>query len=76
MRGIAWAILYQDSITGTLLNFWVNERDAGHPAGCFPILILDVFGHAFMIDHGLKKADYIEAFFKNINWKNVEGRLR
>ncbi len=76
MRGIGWAILYQDSIKGKLLNFWINEHDAGHPAGCSPILILDVFEHAFMIDYGLKKADYIEAFFKNINWRTVEGRLR
>jgi Fe-Mn family superoxide dismutase len=37
---------------------------------------LDVFEHAFMIDYGLKRADYIEAFFRNIHWKAVEGRLR
>jgi Fe-Mn family superoxide dismutase len=76
MRGIGWAILYQDSLTGRLINFWINEHDAGHPAGCNPILILDVFEHAFMIDYGLKRADYIEAFYKNINWKVVEGRLK
>jgi superoxide dismutase, Fe-Mn family len=76
MRGIGWAAFYQDSLTGKLLNFWINEHDVGHPAGCSPILILDVFEHAFMIDYGLKKVDYIEAFFKNINWKTVEGRLR
>jgi Fe-Mn family superoxide dismutase len=76
MRGIGWSVLYQDSFTGKLLNFWINEHDVGHPAGCSPLLILDVFEHAFMIDYGLKKADYIEAFFKNINWKAVEGRLR
>jgi Fe-Mn family superoxide dismutase len=76
MRGIGWAILYQDSLTGKLINFWINEHDTGHPAGCSPILILDVFEHAFMLDYGLKKADYIEAFFKNINWRTVEGRLR
>jgi Fe-Mn family superoxide dismutase len=75
MRGIGWAVLYQDSLTGNLLNFWINEHDAGHPAGCKPILILDVFEHAFMIDYGLKKADYIETFFKNINWKTVEERI-
>jgi Fe-Mn family superoxide dismutase len=75
MRGIGWAILYQDSLTGKLLNFWINEHDVGHPAGGKPILILDVFEHAFMIDYGLKKADYIEAFFKNINWKTVEERI-
>jgi Fe-Mn family superoxide dismutase len=75
MRGIGWAILYQDSLTGKLLNFWINEHDTGHPAGCSPILILDVFEHAFMIDYGLKKVDYIEAFFKHINWKTVEERI-
>jgi Fe-Mn family superoxide dismutase len=39
-------------------------------------LILDVFEHAFMIDYGLKRADYIGAFFKNIKWEAVEGRLK
>jgi Fe-Mn family superoxide dismutase len=76
MRGIGWAVLYQDSLSGKLINFWINEHDVGHPAGCTPILILDVFEHAFMIDYGLKRADYIEAFFKNINWKAAEGRLK
>jgi Fe-Mn family superoxide dismutase len=76
MRGIGWTVLYQDSATGRLINFWINEHDAGHPAGCTPILILDVFEHAFMIDYGLKRADYIEAFFKNIDWKAAEGRLK
>lgn len=76
MRGIGWAILYQDTATGRLVNFWINEHDAGHPAGCLPILVLDVFEHAFMIDYGLKRADYIEAFFKNIDWNVVQGRLK
>ena len=76
MRGIGWAVLYQDSLSGKLINFWINEHDVGHPAGCNPILILDVFEHAFMIDYGLKRADYIEAFFKNIDWKAVEGRIK
>jgi len=75
MRGIGWTILYQDNITGRLINQWINEHETGHFAGCLPILILDVFEHAFMIDYGLKRADYIEAFFKNINWTAVEKRL-
>ncbi len=75
MRGIGWAVLYQDPLTKGLFNFWINEHDVGHPAGCTPLLILDVFEHAFMIDYGLKRADYIEAFFKNINWGAAEKRL-
>ena len=76
MRGIGWAVLYQDNLSGNLFNCWINEHDGGHLAGCTPILILDVFEHAFMIDYGLKRADYIGAYFKNINWKAAEGRLK
>jgi superoxide dismutase, Fe-Mn family len=76
MRGIGWAILYQDNISGKLFNQWINEHDVGHPAGCMPILILDVFEHAYMTDYGIKRADYIEAALKNINWAVAEGRLK
>jgi superoxide dismutase, Fe-Mn family len=76
MRGIGWTVLYQDTTAGRLINFWINEHDVSHPAGCNPLLILDVFEHAFMIDYGLKRADYIAAFFKNIDWAAVEARVK
>jgi len=76
MRGIGWTILYQDNITGRLINQWINEHETGHMAGCAPILVLDVFEHAFMIDYGLRRADYIEAFFKNVNWSAAESRVK
>lgn len=76
MRGIGWTILYQDNLTGRLINQWINEHETGHLAGCAPILVLDVFEHAFMLDYGLKRPDYIESFFKNIDWGAVEARLR
>ena len=47
----------------------------GTPAGLNPILVLDVFQHAFMINYGLKRADYIEAFLKNVKWEEVEKRF-
>jgi Fe-Mn family superoxide dismutase len=76
IRGIGWVILYQDNINGKLFNQWINEHEVGHFVGCFPILVMDVFEHAFMTDYGLKRADYIEAFFENIDWGVVEGRLK
>jgi superoxide dismutase, Fe-Mn family len=76
MRGIGWTVLYQDIANGKLINFWINEHDVSHPAGCSPLLIMDVFEHAFMLDYGLKRADYIGAFFKNINWQAVETRIK
>jgi superoxide dismutase, Fe-Mn family len=76
MRGIGWVVLYEDVAAGRLMNCWINEHDGGHPAGCRPLLVMDVFEHAFMIDYGLKRADYIEAFFKNIDWAAVASRLK
>jgi Fe-Mn family superoxide dismutase len=75
MRGIGWTLLYLDTTNGALYNEWVNEHDMGHLAGCVPIVVLDVFEHAFMIDYGLKRADYIAAFMKNINWKEAAARF-
>jgi Fe-Mn family superoxide dismutase len=75
MRGIGWVVLYQDNVTGRLFNQWINEHEVGHPAGCIPALVMDVFEHAFMTDYGLNRAGYIEAFFKNIDWETVKSRL-
>ena len=76
MRGIGWAVLYQDPENGRLIDFWINEHDGGHLTGGRPILVMDVFEHAYMIDYGLKKADYIEAFFRAVDWTAVESRLK
>jgi len=76
MRGIGWVALYQDPVNNKLINFWINEHDVSHPAGANLILIMDVFEHAFMLDYGLKRADYIEAFFNNINWAEAGKRLK
>jgi superoxide dismutase, Fe-Mn family len=75
MRGIGWVVVYQDIAHGAIINQWINEHDVGHPAGLNPIMVLDVFEHAFMIDYGLKKADYVAAFLKNLNWAAVEKRF-
>ena len=75
MRGIGWVVLYEDPKSGRLINFWINEHDVGHPAGGNPLLVMDVFEHAFITDYGLKRGDYIQAFFQNINWPAVEARV-
>ncbi len=75
MRGIGWAILYFDSSSRTFVNQWINEHESGHLAGCTPVVVMDVFEHAYMMDYGLKRADYIESFFHNLDWKTVQSRL-
>jgi len=75
MRGIGWVILAYDKEGERLFNTWINEHDAGHLAGATPLLVMDVFEHAFMIDYGLKRVEYIESFWKAIDWDVVESRL-
>lgn len=76
MRGIGWAILYQDPVNNRLLNFWINEHDQGQPAGLNLVLNMDMFEHAFMIDYGTDKAGYINAYTKNLDWQAIEKRLK
>lgn len=74
MRGIGWVILYQDMQNGQLFNAWINEHDAGHLSGAKPMLVMDVFEHAFITDYQMERAKYIEAFFSAINWDAVQVR--
>lgn len=74
MRGIGWVVLYFDFSAQKLFNVWIGEHDSGHLAGAFPILVMDVFEHAYMLDYGTKKADYISAFTEIIDWKVLNDR--
>jgi Fe-Mn family superoxide dismutase len=74
IRGIGWVVLCLDPVADRTYNVWINEHDAGHLAGGIPLMIMDVFEHAFMIDYGLKRADYIESFFRAIDWSTVTSR--
>ncbi len=75
MRGIGWVVLCHDKSADRLFNVWVNEHDVGHFSGCTPLLVMDVFEHAYILDYGLKRADYISAFMNAIDWASVEKRL-
>jgi len=76
MRGIGWVVLYSDPEAGRVFNVWINEHDTGHFAGCAPLLVMDVFEHAYMADYGIKRADYIDAFWKAVDWAAVEKRFK
>jgi len=76
MRGVGWAILYQDPATGRLSNHWITLHQDGHPAGFKPLLVMDVWEHAFLLDYPpSERGKYIEAFFSNVDWDVVGQRL-
>ena len=76
MRGVGWAATYQDPSNGAISNHWINLHETGNVAGYTPILIMDVWEHAFIKDYApVDRPKYIEAFFSNIDWDAVSRRL-
>ena len=77
MRGVGWAATYQDPSNGAISNHWINLHETGNVAGYTPILIMDVWEHAFIKDYApAERPKYIEAFFSNISWDVVNQRLK
>ena len=77
MRGVGWAICYQNPANGALSNHWISLHETGNVAGFTPALVMDVWEHAFILDYApADRPKYIEAFFSNIDWAAVEQRLQ
>jgi superoxide dismutase, Fe-Mn family len=77
MRGVGWAICYEDPTSGQLSNHWISLHQTGNVAGFNPVLVMDMWEHAFLLDYKpAERPKYIEAFFSNIDWEVAEGRLR
>ncbi|KNF09863.1 superoxide dismutase, Fe [Gottschalkia purinilytica] len=73
MRG--WAVLSIDPIDNRLHVYGLDAHDVGPIWKAYPLLVLDVYEHAYMIDFGVNRQRYIDVFFENINWKVVNKRL-
>jgi len=75
IRGAGWALLTQDRVNGNLMNHWVGEHDKGQLCDQNILVAMDVWEHVYTTDYGIKRADYINAFVNNIDWKEVEKRI-
>lgn len=74
VRGIGWCILYQDPDAKVLSVHFVEDHHIGHPAGFKPILVMDLWEHAFSVYlKPTERAQYIEDFLSNVDW-GVSGR--
>jgi len=77
MRGVGWAICYENPANGRLSNHWITLHETGNVAGFNPILVMDVWEHAYLLDYKpAERPKYIEAFFSNIDWARLEQRLK
>jgi len=77
MRGVGWAICNQNPANDRLSNHWISEHQIGNVAGFNPVLVMDVWEHAYLLDYKpAERPKYIEAFFSNIDWNAVDERLK
>jgi superoxide dismutase, Fe-Mn family len=77
MRGVGWVICFQDPQSGHISNHWISSHEIGNVAGFTPVLVMDVWEHAYLLDfQPAERLKYIEAFFANVNWDAVERRLK
>jgi Fe-Mn family superoxide dismutase len=75
-RGVGWAMLYHDPHTDQLVVTWVDEQHIGQLADLDIVLALDMWEHSYMRDYvPSKKKEYIDAFFRNLNWEVVASRV-
>ncbi len=74
MRGIGWVALVKGE-EGELFTLWFEEHNTGNFTNSKVLLCIDLLEHAFIIDYGTKKADYVDAFLENVDWKVVEDRF-
>lgn len=76
IRGVGWVVLAEDPVTDRLTNHWITLHQDGFPASFRPLLVMDVWEHAFMRDYkATERAKYVESFFRNVDWSAVERRL-
>src|SRR5262244_567689 len=77
MRGVGWAICYENPSNGALSNHWITLHETGNVAGFNPVLVMDVWEHAFLLDYKpAERPKYIEAFFSNIDWSTCDERMK
>jgi superoxide dismutase, Fe-Mn family len=75
-RGVGWVILYLDPEQNTLSNHWISMHEEGNVAGFVPLLVMDVWEHAWFRDYKpAERPKYVEAFMANVDWDAVEKRL-
>ena len=75
MGGPGWALLTRNRRDGKLHTYFLAEHHIGLPVDQDLLIVLDSWEHAFMVDYGIKRPDYLGAFMENIKWSEVSRRF-
>lgn len=76
MRGVGWAIAFYDDVAKSLVNVWIGDHNINELAGCEPVVVMDLWEHAWLRDYKpADKGKYLEAFLAHVNWSVCDSRL-
>ena len=75
VQGSGWAVLGWDSLGQRPIVSQFFDQQGNLPAGLVPLLMLDVWEHAYYLDYKNVRADYVKAFWNIVDWSNVQSRL-
>lgn len=76
MPGVGWIITYHDAPSNQILNCWIDRHEIAHLAGQKPLLVLDVWEHAFTVYRKpTERAKYLDDFYANVDWNVVNTRM-
>ena len=70
-----WAVTYYDPYLDSYVNGIIEGHDDGLPLGAIPVLVLDMWTHAYFYDYGLDKKSYIFNMMQELNWRVIEARM-
>jgi len=71
-----WAILAYDYKDNRLHNYGSDAHNVGAVWGAIPLIVLDVYEHAYFMDYGVNRKDYVNSFFANLDWDFANGILK
>ena len=75
LQGSGWAILAYEPLGGNVVIEQLYDQQGNVPVATVPLLMLDMWEHAFYLDYVNVKADYVKAFWNIVNWADVAKRL-
>ena len=74
MSARGWAVLLYEQRTGTFRNILMDSHDEGFIVGAYPLIVMDMYEHAYFIDYGTDKGEYIDKFINSLRWDLIEKK--
>lgn len=70
-----WGLTVYEPYRNVYMNITVDSNNINIPLGCVPVVVMDMYEHAYSKDYGAEKRDYLFKMMKELNWHVIEARM-